>query len=89
MKVKTTLVAACLAIALLMTFGSTTNAQAQCCVGEILGAPIYAAGAILSGAVAVVGGAATWVAGVASAPFNGCCTACAPACAAPPVSFCG
>jgi hypothetical protein len=74
-------------VALVMTLGMTTNAQAQCCVGQILAAPIYAAGAVVVGAVSVVGGAATWVARAVSAPFEGCCTTCAP-CVRPPTAYC-
>ncbi len=88
MKAKSTLIIACLAVAMVMTFGITGNAQAQCCFGNIIAAPFYAAGAVVAGAVYVVGGAATLVAGAVAAPFScGGCTVCAP-CAAPPVSFC-
>jgi hypothetical protein len=50
MKAKSTLIIACLALALLMTVGTTT-AQAQstdccsCVVGMIVGAPVYLGGA--------------------------------------------
>jgi hypothetical protein len=87
MKVKSALIVACLAVALVLSIGVPTNAQAQCCFGQILGAPIYAAGAILTGAVAVVGGAASFVASTVSAPFNCCATACSP-CVAPPAAVC-
>ncbi|MDR3555677.1 MAG: hypothetical protein P4L55_13045 [Syntrophobacteraceae bacterium] len=88
MKVKSGLIIACLAVALVLSMGVTTNAQAQCCFGQILGAPIYAAGAILVGAVAVVGGAASFVATTVSAPFNCCATACSPCAMPPPAAFC-
>jgi hypothetical protein len=44
MKAKSTLVIACLALAFLMTVGTTTaQAQSCCCYGEwIVGAPAYA-----------------------------------------------
>ena len=87
MKVKSKLIILGLAVALVMTFGITTNSQAQCCVGEILGAPFYAAGAVIVGAVAVVGGAISLGAQAVAAPFNSCCTACSP-CAVPRVAFC-
>ncbi len=56
MKTKSTLVIACLALALLMTVG-TTAAQAQSCcscyVGYIVGAPVYVgvAGLMITAAV--------------------------------------
>lgn len=85
MKAKSTLIIACLAVAMVMTFG-VANAQAQCCFGNIIAAPFYAAGAVVVGAVEVVGGAASLVASAVAAPFScGACTVCAP-CAAPPVS---
>ncbi len=88
MKVKSRLVMACLVVALVFSFASTTKAQAQCCFGEIIGAPIYAAGAVLVGAVTVVGGAASLVANAVAAPFNQCCTAYSP-CAVPgPAAVC-
>ncbi|MDR3568391.1 MAG: hypothetical protein P4L43_10215 [Syntrophobacteraceae bacterium] len=90
MKIKSALIIACFALALVTTLGVSTNAQAQCCFGQILGAPIYAAGAVLTGAVAVVGGVASFVAQAVSAPFSGCCstcTTCAP-CAERPAAFC-
>ncbi|MGC9195880.1 MAG: hypothetical protein ACP5IL_10555 [Syntrophobacteraceae bacterium] len=89
MKVRSKFFVACLAIALVVTFGVATNAQAQCySFGQIIGAPIYAAGVVLTGAAEVVGGAASLVAGAVTAPFRcGACTACAP-CAAPRAAVC-
>ena len=62
MKVKSTLIIACLALALLMVVG-TTRAEAQCCWGDTLAAPFVAAGAVVYGAVAVS-------AAVVAAPFT-------------------
>ncbi len=62
MKVKSTLVIACLALALFMVVG-TTRAEAQCCGLDVLAAPFVAAGAIVEGAVVVS-------AAIVTAPFN-------------------
>lgn len=77
MKVKSKLLVACLAVALVITFGVTANAQAQCCFGNIVAAPFYAA-------TAIVGGAASLVAGIVTYPFTACgchldlCSTCVP-----------
>ncbi len=89
MKTKSALIVACLAVALVITFGVTTNAQAQCCFGNIIAAPFYAAGAVVGGAVSLVGGAVTAVASAVSYPFTcntGCAVVptCATACSPPP-----
>jgi uncharacterized membrane protein len=90
MNTRSKLIVACLAVALVITFGVTTNAQAQCCFGNIIAAPFYAA-------AAVVGGAVSLVAGVVSYPFTcnagcfavpTCVTACSPCVAPAPPPAC-
>ena len=49
MKARSTLIIACLSIALLMVVG-VTRAQADCCGFDLLAAPFVAAGAIVVGA---------------------------------------
>ena len=61
MKVKSTLVIACLALAFLMVVG-TTRAEAQCCGADVIAAPFVAAGAIVEGAAVVS-------AAIVTAPF--------------------
>ena len=65
MKVRSTLVIACLAVALVMTFGIATSSQAECCFGDAIAAPFYAA-------AVVVGGAASLVVEAVSYPFTAC-----------------
>jgi hypothetical protein len=62
MKVRSTLVIACLVIASLLIDG-TSRAEAQCCGLDVLAAPFVAAGAIAYGAVVVS-------AAVVTAPFT-------------------
>ena len=62
MSVKSTLVIACLAVALFMVVGAT-RAEAQCCGLDVLAAPFVAAGTIVEGAVLVS-------AAVVTAPIN-------------------
>ena len=52
MKVKSTLIIACLALAALMIVG-TPRAEAQCCGLDLLAAPFVAAGYIVEGAAIV------------------------------------
>ncbi len=61
MKAKSTLVIACLALAFLMTVGTTTaQAQSCCCIGQyIVGAPVY----VGAGALLVMGA-------IVTAPFS-------------------
>ena len=63
MKVRSTLMIACLSIALLMVVG-VTRAQADSCCGlDLLAAPFVAAGAIVEGAAVVS-------AAIVTAPFT-------------------
>ncbi len=62
MKVKSTLIIACLVLASLMIVGTTT-AQAECCWGNVIAAPFVAAGAVVEGAVMLS-------AAVVTAPFT-------------------
>ena len=63
MKVKSTLVIGCLALALLMIVGTTTAQADSCCGLDVLAAPFVAAGAIVGGAVMVS-------AAIVTAPFT-------------------
>ncbi len=92
MKAKSTLLMACLALALLVLV-APTRSEAQCCRGDAIAAPFVAAGAIAEGAVVVS-------AAIVTAPFTalscGSCgvslcnpcgfSACNP-CGTPPVSY--
>src|SRR5208337_4233812 len=92
MKVKSTLLLACLALALVVLV-APTRAEAQCCWGDAIAAPFVAAGAIVEGAVVLS-------AAIVTAPFTalscGSCgvnlcnpcgfSACNP-CGSPPVSY--
>jgi len=61
MKAKSTLIIACLALALFMVVG-TTRAEADCCGLDALAAPFVAAGATVEGAALVS-------AAIVAAPF--------------------
>ncbi len=72
MKVRSTLIIACLGLAFLMTVGTTSaRADDSCCYLNVLAAPFVAAGAIVEGTVAVT-------AAVVTAPFTafGTCGTC-------------
>ncbi len=80
MKARSTLIIACLSIALLMVVG-VTRAQADCCGFDLLAAPFVAAGAIVVGAAAI-----------AAAPFTAfscgnCGIAYCNPCNNPPVTY--
>ena len=84
MKVKSTLLLACLALALVVLL-APTRVEAQCCWGDAIAAPFVAAGAIVEGAVVVS-------AAIVTAPFAalscGSCgfSLCNP-CGSAPVSY--
>jgi hypothetical protein len=62
MKAKSTLLIACMALALLVLV-APTRAEAQCCGADAIAAPFVAAGAIVEGAVVVS-------AAIVTAPFT-------------------
>ena len=98
MKVKSTLIITCLALAVLVLVAPATRAEADCCWGNVIAAPFVAAGAVVVGAVEVS-------AAIVTAPFTalscgcGSCSACnfnlcnacsfniCNPCGSPPVSY--
>ncbi len=83
MKVKSTFLLACPALALVMLV-APTRAEAQCCWGDAIAAPFVAAGAIVEGAVVL--SAAIVTAPFAALSCGSCgCSFCNP-CGSAPVS---
>ena len=84
MKIRSTLIIACLGLALLMVVGAT-RAQADCCGFDLLAAPFVAAGAVVEGAA--VGSAAIVTAPFAALSCGSCGISLCDTCYSPKVAF--